>query len=109
MEEQIKIKDYFIRGCHKNITCMYLNQSYSCVDMQVIHNNVNVLCMCRQNKYYTKRIYEDFVGSDIMLIEFESFCEECWDMPFDFLMADMTKKVHNGKYKCMLKRVLKAV
>lgn len=47
MEEQMKIKDYFIRGCYKNISCMYLSQSYSHVDIQVIRNNLNVLCLFR--------------------------------------------------------------
>lgn len=109
MEEQMKIKDYFIRGRHKNISCIYLSQSYSRVDIQVIRNNLNVLCVFRQNKHYTTRIYEDFVGSDMPLAPFESICKKCWDIPYGFLTVDMTKKTHNGKYKCMLKRHLNVI
>lgn len=66
MEEQMKIKDYYIRGRYKNTACVYLRQSYSRVDIQEIRTNLNVLCVIKQNKHYTKRIYEDFVGSDIV-------------------------------------------
>lgn len=106
MEEQTKIKDYFIRGRHKKISCVYLSQSYGKVDMQVIRNNVNFLCIFNQNKHYTKRIYQDFVGSDMTFDQFENMCQECWEEPHGFLTINMTKKSHNGKYVCMLKRDL---
>ena len=106
MEEQTKIKDYFIRGRHKNISCVYLSQSYGKVDMQVIRNNVNLLCIFRQNEHYTKRIYQDFVGSDMTFEQFETLCKTCWDVDYGFLTLNVTKKRHNGKYFLMFKRVL---
>lgn len=106
MEEQTKIKDYFIRGRHKNISCIYLSQSYSHLDLRVIRNNVNFLCIFRQNKYYTKRIFEDYVGSEMTLDQFENLCYRCWNIPFGFLTIDMRKKPHNGKYSCMLNETL---
>ena len=102
MEEQSKIKDYFIRGRHKKISCVYLSQSYGKVDMQVIRNNVNFLCIFSQNKHYTKRIYQDFVGSDMNLEQFEEICKACGDFPHGFLTINMMKK--QGKYMFMLKR-----
>lgn len=104
LEEQIKIKDYFIRGRHKHVSCVYLSQSYGRVDMQVIRNNVNLLCVFSQNKHYTRRIYEDFVGSDTTYDGFESMCKRCWSEPHGFITVDMTRKAHNGKYRCMLKK-----
>lgn len=106
LEKQTPIKDYFIRGRHKHISCVYLSQSYGRVDMQVIRNNINLLCVFNQNKHYSKRIYEDFVGSDMSYIEFEFICKQCWSHPHGFISIDTTKKPHKGKYKCMLKQEL---
>lgn len=103
LENQKKIKDFFIRSRHKKISCVYLSQSYGKVDMQVIRNNINVLCMFSQNRYYTKRIYDDFVGSDMTFEQFENLCKKCWINPHGFLTIDTTKKPHTGKYRIMLK------
>ena len=107
MEEQNKIKDYFIRGRHKQISCVYLSQSYGRVDMQMIRNNVNMLCLFSQNKHYTIRIYDDFVGSDMIYSKFDKLCKHCWSTPFGFITINTTKKAHEGKYRCMLKYTLK--
>jgi len=106
MEKQNDIKQYFIRGRHKKLSCVYLSQSYGKVDMQVIRNNVNILCVFKQNKHYAKRIYDDFVGSDMTIREFEQMCKQCWSEPFGFLTINMTKKPHCGKYMFKLKYVL---
>lgn len=107
MENQDVIKNYFIRGRHKKLSCVYLSQSYGKVDMQVIRNNVNLLCVFKQNKHYTKRIYDDFVGSDMTFNEFENMCKTCWSEPYGFLTINMTKEPHCGKYMQKLKDVLK--
>lgn len=106
MEKQDVIKSYFIRGRHRNLSCVYLSQSYGRVDMQVIRNNVNLLCVFKQNKHYTKRIYDDFVGADMTIGEFETMCKKCWSEPFGFLSINTTKKPHNGKYMRNLKDTL---
>lgn len=102
LENQTTIKDYFIRGRHKQISCIYLTQSYSRIDVQVIRNNVNMLFIFHQNNYYTTKIYNDFVGSDMSLESFKAFCKKCWDKPFGFITINTTRKSNNGKYRCML-------
>lgn len=104
--EQTKIKDYFIRGRHKQISCVYLSQSYGRVDMQVIRNNVNLLCVFKQNTHYMKRICDDFVGSDMSYEKFEKLCIRCWTEPYGFVAIDMTRKPKNRKYTCMLNKSL---
>lgn len=96
--KQDKIKDYFIRGRHKNLSCVYLSQSYGKVDRQVIRNNVNFICIFKQNNHYAKSIYNDFVGSDMSFGQFMQICTLCWDEPYGFLSINMTKKPHQGKY-----------
>jgi len=64
IKQQHFIKDYFVRGRHKNISCIYLTQSYTKIDRQLIRNNINFLCVFRQSPKYTKYIYDEYVGSD---------------------------------------------
>lgn len=106
MEDQSKIKDYFIRGRHKRISCIYLSQSYSRVDMQVIRNNINFLCVFNQNRHYAQKIFSDFVGSDMTFCQFIELCKKCWDETHGFISIDMTKKSNEGKYKYLLSRPL---
>jgi len=106
LDEQSKLKDYFIRGRHKHISCIYLSQNYSLVDMQVIRNNVNFLCIFKQNKHYTKRIYDDFIGSDMDFERFETMCNNCWSKPFGFISINVNKKTNDGKFRSMLKDVI---
>jgi GTPase SAR1 family protein len=62
-QQQHIIKDCFVRGRHKNISCVYLTQSYTKVDRQLIRNDINFLCIFRQSPKYTKEIYIVHVGS----------------------------------------------
>lgn len=105
LEKQHEIKNYFTRGRHKNISCIYLSQCYNLVDRQVIRNNVNMVFIFRQNKHYLKNIYDDFVGSDMTLAQFSQLCNQCWDKTHGFLMMDLSKKRDFGKYQCQLNEI----
>lgn len=97
LEKQEIIREYFVRGRHKNISCIYLSQCYSKVDVQVIRNNVNVLITFEQNNHYMQKIYDDFVGTDMTFDVFKDVCSKSWDVDHGFLIIDKTKK--NGRYK----------
>ena len=107
MEDQNVIKEFFVRGRHKNISCIYLSQCYSKVDRQLIRNNVNFLCIFNQSDHYSKTIYNDFTGNDFKSYnEFKTVCNQCWYEKYGFLTIDLTKKSNNGKYKYKLERSL---
>lgn len=97
LEKQDIIREYFVRGRHKKISCIYLSQCYSKVDVQVIRNNVNVLITFEQNNHYMEKIYDDFVGTDMTFDVFKDVCREAWNVDHGFLIIDKTKK--NGRYK----------
>lgn len=99
LEKQDQIKSYFTRGRHKNISCIYLSQCYSLVDLKVIRNNLNFLCIFKQNRHYTRKIYDDFVGSDMSYPQFLLIADDCWKEHFSFLTIDLTLKISEGKYK----------
>jgi len=70
LQQQHVIKDYFVRGSHKNISCIYLTQSYTKVDRQLIRNNIKFLCIFNQSLKYTRDIYNEYAGSDFTFERF---------------------------------------
>src|SRR5436190_5036461 len=98
LAKQDIIKEYFVMGRHKNISCIYLSQCYSKVDMQLIRNNLNMLCIFKQNEHYTKMIYDSFVGSDMRFDKFKQICNDCWKEDYGFLTINLLLKPNEGKY-----------
>lgn len=92
------IKDYFSRGRHRNISCIYLTQSLTKIDRQLIRTNLNCLFVFKQQKLYIKHIYEQYVGSDFTFIEFTDLCNLCWSEPFGFLTIFPLRNKNEGKY-----------
>jgi hypothetical protein len=91
IQQQQMIRDYFVRGRHKNICCVYLTQSYTKVDKQLIRNNINFLCIVRHGPKYTKDIYDEYVGSDFTFERFKEICNLCWNEDYGFLTIDTIK------------------
>lgn len=107
LENQDIIKEYFVRGRHKNISCFYLNQCYSRLDRQFIRNNLNFLCIFNQSDHYVDMIYKDFTGSDFETSQkFKEICNECWKFDFGFISINLNKKKSNGKYMYKFERIL---
>lgn len=104
LEPQSPIKEYFVRGRHKNISCIYLSQCFSLVDLKTIRNNLNFLCIFKQNQRYTKSIYDNFIGSDMTFNDFKTMCDRWWNRDFSFLTIDLTRKIDDGRYKCMFEK-----
>jgi len=98
IRDQNVIMDYFVRGRHKNISCVYLSQNYVRIDKQLIRGNANFLCVFEQQPSYIKYIYDEFVGSDFTYNDFKKICENCWRQPHGFLFINRTKELHNGRY-----------
>jgi hypothetical protein len=101
VQQQQIIKDYFVRGRHKNISYIYLTQSYTKVDRQLIRNNINFLCVFKKSLKYTRDIYDEYVGSDFTFERFKEVCNSCWNEDYGFLTIDTTKKLNNGRYRKM--------
>lgn len=106
VKQQHAIKDYFVRRRHKNISCVYLTQSYTKVDKQLIRNNINFLCVFKQGPKYTKDIYDEYVGSDFTYDGFKEICNRCWNEDVGFLAIDTTRKLKTGRYKKKFDEIL---
>jgi len=89
-QQQHLRKDYFSRGRHKKNSCIYLTQSYTNVDRQLIRNNINFLCVFEQIPKYTRAIYDDYIGTDFIFERFKEICDSCWNEDYGFLTIDPT-------------------
>ena len=76
-QQQCIIKDYFSRERHKNISCVYLTQSYTKVDRQLIRENINFLCVFKQSSKYTRESFDEHVLSDFTFEEFKEIYNSC--------------------------------
>lgn len=70
-EKQDMIIEYFIRSRSKNISVIYLTQSYTSVDIKTIRNNLNVLIVFNQSNYYIEKIWSDLISEDVPLEKFK--------------------------------------
>jgi hypothetical protein len=102
-ENQDNVRDYYTRGRHKQIDVFYLGQTYSKIPKQLVRDNVNFLCIFRQDNLNLKHINDEFVGGDFSFDEFSSICSDCWNQDYGFITTDLTRKRDDGKYRNKIK------
>lgn len=107
LENQNEVRNYFTRGRHKNLDCFYLAQTLSKVPKQLVRDNVNFLCVFRQDTANLKHIYTDYVQGDMRFDSFVDVANRCWsDSDYGFLTIDMTRKRDAGKYRSEIDRFI---
>jgi hypothetical protein len=94
-----------VRGRHKLIDVFYLGQTYtrSKIPKQLVRDNVNFLCIFRQDNTNLRHIYDEFVGGDFSFDDFSSICSDCWNQKYGFITIDLTRKKNDGKYRNKIK------
>jgi len=94
-------QSYYTRGRHSNVDCIYISQNYFKLDRQSIRSNTNLFILFQLPGKDIKHIWEDHVAQDMKTFqEFETFCEECWKTPFDFVVIDLSQSAESGlKYR----------
>ena len=92
------MQDYFVRSRHKNISCVYLSQNWTKLNFNIIRNNLNFLCVFKQNSFYIRQIYNQVADNDMTLEDFKNVCKSAWKEDFGFLTINLTRKFINGKY-----------
>ena len=106
LENQDKVREYYTRGRHKGIECFYLAQTYSKVPKQLVRDNVNFLCIYKQDKTNLQHLYDEFISCDMTYDTFMKICRSCWKKDFGFITVDLTRKLNNGKYRDKIKDFL---
>ena len=94
LESQSLIKDYFVRGRHKNISCIYLAQCFTKVDIQTIRSNANFIVVFKQMKHYADMIYNDYLASTMPKRAYDDACRQCWSNTYGFMTIKLGPKCH---------------
>ena len=98
LEKQNTCELYYVRGRHSNVDCYYVDQNYSKLPRQTIRENTNFICMFPQDLKNLNHIFVDHVGSDMTKEEFRKLCKTAWEKQHGFVIIDLSKKKHDGKY-----------
>ena len=106
MEQQNVIRDFFSRSRHRGIDCFYLCQSYASIPKLLIRDNCNTLITFRQDRKNLTHIYQDFVGTDMTMDEFQKMCKFCWNKKFGFLFINKENDISQGRYKFLFDTII---
>jgi hypothetical protein len=101
LEKQNKIEQYYTRGRHNNVDCIYISQNYIKLPRQTVRENANFFILFPQNDITLENFYRDHC-TDLNKNSFKNICKEIWKEPYSFVTIDMTRNKNNGKYRKML-------
>lgn len=97
---QSEICDYFCRGRHRNIDCIFLTQTYSRVQKRNLRDNCNLIIVLKQDLLNLKHIYEDNCITDVSFDKFKEICNYSWSFRnFGFLVIDLDSELNNGRFR----------
>lgn len=93
------VKDYFAMGRHNNIDMIYIGQTYSKIPKQLIRDNVNLICIFKQDDLNLKHIYNDHICSDMDFAKFKELCRRAWGEKYGFLVINKDQDIAKGRYR----------
>ena len=97
---QSNIEEYFTRGRHSNINCLYISQSYYKLPKKSIRDNANFLMLFQLNKRDLQNIHNDLCSQDIEQYDtFKRFANKVWDQKYNFMVIDRFNEDKNWRYR----------
>ena len=97
---QNNIENYFCRGRHQNVDCLYITQSYFRLPRNTIRENSNLFFIFPQDSKNLAHIYRDLAATDgIDYQTFQKFCTNVWRQKYNFVTVDLSKPCDLGKYR----------
>jgi hypothetical protein len=92
------ITEYYIRGRHKNVSCLYLSQSYTRTPIN-IRRNCDYFFIYQMSGRDANLIYQDHIDSSISKDKFKELFEIATKDPYSFLMIDLKTKTPQMRYR----------
>ena len=97
---QNNIENYFCRGRHQNVDCLYITQSYFRLPRNTVRENSNLFFLFPQDSKNLNHIYRDLCATDgINYQTFQNFCTDVWKTKYNFVTIDLSKPCDLGKYR----------
>jgi len=98
LNDQTKIKEYFCKGRHNNVSIFYLCQSLYKIGKHCIRDNANVFILFHQDDITLIRFHKTHVSGDMNFKEFKSFCDSAWSQKHGFAVINIWEDVYCGRY-----------
>ena len=89
--------NFYTRGRHNNVSCIYISQSYHMLPRQTIRSNANCLILFKLPNKDLRHIHDDIIG-DMTYKEFNDFCQNIWQKDHGYIIINRNKPVEEGKY-----------
>lgn len=96
--DQTKIKEYFCRGRHNNVSVFYLCQSLHKIAKHCIRDNANVFVLFHQDDKTLKYFHETHVSGDMPFKEFKDFCDKAWSSEHGHAVVNLWEQPYCGRY-----------
>jgi len=97
-KKQTPADNFYTRGRHNNCNSIYLSQNYYLLPRQTIRTNANVLILFALPTIDMRNIYTDIISLDMSFDEFQRFCFEVYEEPYNFIVIIKDKHPLEGKY-----------
>lgn len=89
---QKNIENYFTRGRHNNISCIYLSQSWFELGRRSIRNNSNFIILFELNNKDKNIIYDDIFSKSLEKSEFNKITNKQWRLPYQYIAYNLINK-----------------
>ena len=97
-------ENYYTRGRHNNVSCIYISQSYHMLPRQTIRANANCLILFKQLNKDLKHIHDDLVSGDMSFNEFSRMCQDAWRYDHSYITINKAVSPEEGKYMVNFKK-----
>lgn len=91
-ERQDRIANFFLRGRHRKISCVYISQSFTRLEKKnCIRSNMNYLILMPGiDGVNLRQIYVEFCAAKMTYEKFRSLVQKAWSFgPYDFFTIDL--------------------
>ena len=87
-KDQTPADNFYTRGRHNNIDCIYISQNYYKLPRQTIRSNANFIVLFKLSPTDVNHVFQDSKAStDFKDINaFREFCKKSWDKPYGYIV-----------------------
>lgn len=103
-KNQCPADNFYTRGRHNNIDCIYISQNYYRLPRQTIRTNANFMIFFKLSKRDVDNVYFDSDACvDFKKIDdFRNFCNESWKSPYGYIVIDKDNPKIKHRYRNQL-------
>ena len=98
LSDQTRVKEYYCKGRHNNVSVFYLVQSLHHISKHCIRQNSNIFILFHQDDKTMKYFHETHISGDMDFKEFQAFYTETWSKKHSFIVINLWDDAEFGRY-----------